>query len=83
MTHLQIIGNFSVLSLLNDILKESEIQEEAEADKVISVYLLDFINFFLQRSPTVTQICNAENRLLKQRVDLSCSTIHYGNIYFA
>lgn len=83
MTHLQMIGNFSVLSLLNDILKESEIQEEAEADKVISIYLLDFINFFLQRSPTVTQICNGENRLLKQRVDLSCSTIHYGNIYFA
>lgn len=40
------IAKFSFLKLLNDILKESEIQEEAKADKVIGVYVLDFISFF-------------------------------------
>lgn len=48
------IGKFSFLSLLNDILKESEIQEEAEANKVIIVYVLYFISSFLQNSQTVT-----------------------------
>lgn len=53
-THLQMIGKFSFLSFLNDILKESEIQEEAEANKVIIVHVLYFISSFLQNSQTVT-----------------------------
>lgn len=42
-------GKFSFLKLLNHILKESKIQEEAKADKVIGVYVLDFYQFFFSQ----------------------------------
>ena len=81
-THLPILGRLSSLSLLNDILKESEIQEEVQTNKVFIVYVIDFIRFFLKKSQMVPQICNVVNRLLNQNVDPFCSTIHYENIYF-
>lgn len=73
------VGKFSFFSLLNDFLKKSEIQEEVEANKVIIVYVLEIFppkqsNCYIKHSGI--------NNLLKQKIDFSCSTIHYGNIYF-